>query len=492
MPSGGITKVKSSAVIIGGGITGLTAAYRLLEKARQERLPLDVTVLEKNERLGGVIKTANLSGCLIEQGPDAILTAKPWALKLIDELGLAPSLVSTSKQHRRAFIAREGTLFPLPEGFRLIAPGDLGALLLSPLFSVTGKLRMLMDLFLPRHARMIHGSMPDDFDESLAGFVRRRLGREALERVAQPILGGIYTADPERLSLRATMPQFHEWECRYGSVIKGVQRLSDSQSEGAVRYGMFVSLKGGLSRLIERLAERIGDERIKLGVSVKDLSAKDGWWRISFEGGGYIDADIVVLAVPAVQAARLSRSVSPPVASLLERVHYASSAVVNLIFDRRLIGHPLDGFGFVVPESEGLLTIACSFASVKFEDRAPAGKTILRAFVGGAGREADLDRSDTAIVRQVLQDLDRFLGLKGHPESTVVTRWPESMPQYDVGHLNLVAEIERMSQNLHGLYITGNGLKGVGIPDCVRSAEQVAAAAFERVKSASEMASKEQ
>lgn len=482
MDSGGIDSPVCQVAVVGGGITGLAAAYHLTASAKRGNHLIETTVFESASRTGGVIKTVRDGELVFEEGPDSIITARPAALALIEKLGMSGRLVSTNKRFRSAFVARGRKLIPLPEGFRLIVPGNLRAFAASPILSLEGKLRLLLDLVLPRHKEMaLAGGLPEWFDESLASFVTRRFGKEALVRVAQPVIGGIYTADPSSLSLRATMPQFLEWEARYKSVIRGMKRSSagaSSESE-AVRYGMFVSLGGGLSDLTNRLASEIGAENVNLNSEVKSVTKEESRFVLSMSDGSQKTADAVILAVPSFKAAELLAPSHPQLANLLRSIRYASSVVINLVFDRKKIRHPLDGFGFVVPAVENRTTIACSFASVKYENRAPSEKVVLRVFAGGALRQVDVDLSDEQLLDRVLCDLEELVGVEGAPERYLVSRWPFSMPQYDVGHLKLVEELENMALELPGLYLAGNAYRGVGIPDCIGSGEKASLKAID-------------
>ncbi len=466
-------------VVIGGGITGLAAAHRIIELSEQapaERRP-SVLLLEASDRLGGVIRSAAHEDCLIELGPDSFITQKPWALELCRRLGLQERIIQTSGLFRRAFVVHRGRMCPVPEGFMMLAPTQWWPFISSPLFSPLGKLRMALDLVLPRGKK--------GKDESLSRFVLRRLGREALERAAQPLIGGIYTADPERLSLMATMPRFLELEEKYGSVIKGMIAESKSGAsgrsaagspDGAVRYSLFVTLDRGMSVLVERLAERIGADNLRTAARAGGL-ARDpagGAWTIELSGGETIAADAVIVSLPARAASALLAGIDEELAGDLGRIRAASSAAVNFVFRRSDIAHPLDSFGFVVPAIERRSVVACTFSSAKFAGRAPADKVVLRAFLGGALAPQIIELSDDTLLEAAMKDLRELLGISGAPLASLVSRFPSSMPQYDVGHLDLVSRIEARAGALPGLALAGNAYHGVGIPDCVRSGEQAA------------------
>ncbi|MGH7850083.1 MAG: protoporphyrinogen oxidase, partial [Thermodesulfobacteriota bacterium] len=366
-------------IVIGGGITGLSAAHRLFELSRDKNLNLEILLLEKSDRAGGVISTVERDGFTIEEGPDSFITSKPWGINLANRLGLDNELIETNRDKRRTFVLLHGRLVPLPDGFIMLAPARIMPFLRTPLFSWRGKLRMLMDLVIPKNPQG---------DESLASFVRRRLGREALERAAQPMISGVYAADPQKLSLRATMPQFIEMEERYGSVIKGMyqgyrKRKKGIMSDSGARYSLFVSFNKGMKTLVEALLKKVPEGSIKTGVTVEGIKeAYDGWEVAT--GDGILNAAGVIITTPAYITAGLLENAAGECAALLRKIEYASTAIVILAYRKEQIETELDGFGFVVPMIERSSMIACSFSSEKFTGRAPEGYTALRAFVGGA------------------------------------------------------------------------------------------------------------
>ncbi len=457
---------------MGGGVSGLAAAHRAVELARERGRPLELTVLEAADRLGGTIQTERRDGFLVECGPDSFLSEKPWALALCRRLGLEDRLIRTDDRFRRTFVVFRERLHPLPEGFQLLAPTQLRSFVSSALFSWRGKLRMACDLLLPR------GSDPD---ESLGAFVRRRLGREALERVAQPLVAGIYTADPEELSLAATMPRFLEMERRERSVILALWRAarrapgSHSGASGA-RWSLFVTFGDGMEELIRVLATRLPPGAVRLKERVTGATREGGQWRVATTSGTVVDGDALILAPEAHQAARILRYVDPGLAHLLEGIPHASSATVTLAYRRGEIPHPLDGFGFVVPQVERHAIIACTFSSVKYPGRAPDGQALLRVFMGGAMNESVLEADDAALVATARAELHSLLGVAAEPRFSRVARHPRAMPQYHVGHLARAEAIERAVARHPGLRLAGGSYRGVGIADCVRSGEEAALA----------------
>ena len=455
-------------VVIGAGITGLAAAHRAVELARERSLAIDLTVVETRDRLGGTIATERADGCLIEAGPDSFLSEKPWALGLCRRLGVADRLVRTDDRFRKVFVWRHGRLHPLPDGFQLLAPTKLGPFLSSGLFSWGGKLRMALDLVRPR-------SVVDD--ESLGAFVRRRLGAQALERVAQPLVAGIYTADPDDLSLAATMPRFLELERRERSLILGLWRASRRARRGGTRGGrwsLFVTFKDGMGEMVLRLASRLPPGAVRLGQRVRGIERGGQGWRVTTDDGTALEADRVIVTTEAHAAGRLLRYVDPALAALLGEIAYASSATISVGYRRGDVPHALDGFGFVVPRSEGRTVLACTFSSVKYPGRAPAGRVLLRCFVGGALNEGALDSDDATLIATTRAELREALGVTAEPLLTRVHRWPKAMPQYHVGHLGRVGAIERCAAALPGLHLAGGAYRGVGIADCVRSGEAAA------------------
>ena len=455
--------------VVGGGIAGLACAHRAVELATERGMDLDLVLLEARERLGGTIHTERLDGFVVEAGPDSFLSEKPWALALCRRLGIEHRLVRTDDRYRTTFVWFGGRLHPLPDGFQLLAPTRLGPFVRSRLFSWRGKTRMALDLLLPR--------APGGDDESLGTFVRRRLGREALERVAQPLVAGIYTADPDELSLRATMPRFLDLERAQRSVILGLwraaRRLPASGTSGA-RWSLFVSLAGGMDELIEALVSRLPTGTVHLKARVAAVQRQGERWRLEASGREPLEADRVVIATESHVAGRLLRYVDPSLTALLQGIGYASSATVSLGYRRDDVPHPLDGFGFVVPRAEGRDLLACTFSSVKYPGRAPAGFVLLRCFLGGALNATALDDGDAELARRARSDLRAALGVEADPVLTRVARHPASMPQYRVGHLLTVEAIKTQLDALPGLGLAGAAYRGVGIADCVRSGEAAA------------------
>jgi protoporphyrinogen/coproporphyrinogen III oxidase len=461
--------------VVGGGISGLATAHHLVEASLRLPFPLEVQLLESSNRLGGVIQTAHHEGFLLEGGPDSFISEKPWAVDLSHRLGA--HLIGSNKECRRSFIVRQGRLLPVPEGFYLLAPTRIWPFLTSPLLSWHGKLRMAADLILPRKNHSV-----ENWDESLANFVRRRLGREALERMAQPMVGGIYTSDPEQLSLRATMPRFLEMEQRHRSVILGMLRQrrrrdpAGEERSGGPRYSLFVSFDRGMQTLVDSLQARLPAGSICLNRTVDSLERDPmgGFWILNLRDGTRLEAHAVCLALASYQSAKVLRQLDPGLSEKLRHVSYASTATVNLAYTRTAIPHSLDGFGFVVPAIERRRILACTFCHVKFQGRAAKGQALLRAFLGGALQPAAFELDDREMIQVVRQELQELLGVTAEPLFQRVERHANAMAQYPVGHLQWVAEVESDIQKHPALQLAGNAFTGVGIPDCVRRGEECA------------------
>ncbi len=458
-------------VVLGGGVTGLVACYRLLEASKAQNLSLDIHLIEASHRLGGVIETEFSDGVLMEKGPDCFLTSKPEGVELCEELGLGSQLIGTNERHRRSFVLRGDELLPVPQGYYLLAPYQIGPFLMSPVFSPLGKLRMAMDVLLPRRG--------GDADESLADFVRRRFGREALERMAQPMVAGIYSADPESLSLKATMPQFHEIEREHRSLILGLRKrmqkrgTDEGVSASGPRYGLFVSFARGMGALADALAEKISGASVRTGCRAELIEKKEQGWRVRLEDGEGVDAAAVCVTLPPRAAARMLEKATPGISAELMSIPSGSLATLNLVYRAGQVANPLHAMGFVVPAIENKTLLACSFSSTKFAGRAPEGKVLIRAFAGGeAASRAGL--SDEELTRNLITELHPILGISGEPEGKVFYRYEESLPHYLVGHLEKVGRIEDGLSATPGLALAGNAYRGVGIPDCVKSAGDAA------------------
>jgi oxygen-dependent protoporphyrinogen oxidase len=480
------SQTRRRIVVVGGGISGLAAAHRLTEHARANDPTLEVLLLEASTRLGGTVRTYEREGFLLEGGPDAFISEKPEALQLSKQLNLESQLLETNAAHRRSFIVRGGRLRPVPEGFQLLAPSRFWPFVMTDIFSFTGKARMALEMFLPRRAT----AQEVEDDESLAAFVRRRFGREALERMAQPMVGGIYTADPEHLSLRATMPRFLDMERNDRSIIRAMWRArrqnsttdAATRATSGARYSLFLSFAGGMQTLTDRLATALPHRTARLNTRVVaiEFDVQTGSWQLRvnandpMQGPETIRADAVCLALPAYASAQLLGGVDASLAAELAAIPYASTATVNVAFRRDSIPHALDGFGFVVPYIERRNIIACTFSSVKFAGRAPKDHALLRAFVGGALQPEMYALDEEQMLAVVRADLRALLGIERAPLFAHVERWPRSMAQYHLGHLARVARIREQLRRFPTLQLAGNAYGGAGLPDCIRSGHAAA------------------
>jgi oxygen-dependent protoporphyrinogen oxidase len=486
----------------------LAAAHRILELIPDAQLSL----FEASDRLGGVLQTVERDGFLIERSADNFLATPSAAVDLCRQLGIESDLIPTDESRRRAFVVRKGELIPIPEGFYLVSPRKLGPLLRSPLLSFPGKLRLLAEPFIPRGtaALSVPNSQPSTLntqpDESVASFARRRLGREVFERLVQPLVAGIYTADPEKLSMAATMPQFLDFERTQSSLLLATLRraqrskstlqwaghLSDEPNEvdatdlaTGARYSLFLAPKQGMQHFVTTLANLIPAIAIHLNTQVIGITRHDNNWRLDTNPQSeirspYSQFDALILAVPSHAAAKLLKACDPQLADELASIEYAGCAVVSLGFHRNQIAHDLDGFGLVVPRIERRRIIAASFASLKFPGRAPGDAVLIRVFIGGALQPELLDLPDAELRRIALDELADLLRITGKPLTIDIARWPRSMPQYHVGHLDRVARIEMLAAVLPTFALAGNAYRGVGIPQCIASGQ----AAAERIVSA--------
>jgi oxygen-dependent protoporphyrinogen oxidase len=439
-----------SAVIVGGGIAGLATAYAL------HRKEVPFVLLEAGPRAGGVVLSEEIDGYVIDSGPDALLVQKPDAIALCQELGLGDRLISTTPP-RLAFVQRDGQLHRLSPFSVLGIPTRLAPFLSTRLFSVPGKLRMGAELFVKPKG--------DDADESIGAFMTRRFGAEATTYLAEPLLAGIHAGDVDRLSVRALFPRFTEAEKKYGSLIKAFRR----QAAGPVSMdGPFRSLPGGLSEMVRALVAALPAESIRLHTPVRRvLFDPPHAFRVETESGEAVRARAVVIATPAYVTSRIVRDVDRELGRLCGEVPYASTATIALAFRRDQVRHPLNGSGFVVPRVENTGILAASWLSSKWPHRAPPGRVLLRTFVGGSRDPEALERSDAELVAVSMKALRPLLGIEGEPVLTRIYRWTRASAQHEVGHLVRLGAIERALTRHSGLFITGSGFRGVGIPDCV-------------------------
>jgi oxygen-dependent protoporphyrinogen oxidase len=448
----------------------LATALALAEQAQACGMTVRCTVLEASPAWGGKIVTHKIGNLITEAGPDSFLSTKPAGLQLIAKLGLTDELINTNETGKKAFVYSSGRLRELPEGLIAITPGQIGPFLKSGLLSFGGVARMGLEVVLPANR--------SGADESLASFVRRRFGREAFERMMEPLMAGIYAGDAEHMSIKATFPRFVELEQAHGSVLRGMLAARSSRTQelsGTVRRTMFISLKPGLEALVTALVRRLTAQgvTVRSGVSVESLRVRShrlGRWTydIMLQDRSALSVDSLVLATPAFVAADLLRPLTPIAAGLLDMIPYASTGTVALAYPASVIGGNIQGFGFVVPRVERRDLIAATWTSLKWPHRAPPEQLLARCYVGGAGRESILELDDKALIARVRAELREICGLTAEPTYVEVNRWMKAMPQYLLGHLERLEQAEVALSRYGGLVLTGSGYRGVGIPDCIR------------------------
>jgi len=464
-------------VIIGGGIAGLAAAVQLKSGAKVHGKTVEVVVLEKGPRAGGKIVTERLNNFLVEGGPDSFLPEKVWTVNLARHLGLEPELLPSNDEFKGTYIYSRNMLHPLPEGVMLMVPTMFMPIARSALISWPGKLRMGMDLFVPRRKTRE--------DESLASFVTRRLGRECLEKIAEPLVAGIHTSNPDNMSVLSTFPRFVQMEQQSGSLILGMLSAMKGRPQatlsgpppkpGTPRMTYFMSFKNGMETLTRACVDYLGTDVVKLGAPVKAIEPKGNRYVVHRENRETIHADHVMLAAPAYDSAEMVRGFDLDLAAQMKRIEWSSSATVTVAFRKEDVKVPLKGFGFIVPRVEGRRINATTYTSIKWSFRAPDDQVMIRAFVGGGHHEElvhDLD--DAGMVKMVLDELDAILGLRAHAQFSKVFRWFKGMPKYTVGHLDRISVLDRTLSMHPGLHLIGCSYKGIGIGDCVHQA-QVAA-----------------
>jgi oxygen-dependent protoporphyrinogen oxidase len=446
----------SRVVIVGGGISGLAAAYDLA------RAGVEHVLFEKQPRLGGVIETRQFENCVLECGPDSFLAAKPEGAALIREVGLADQIIGSNDHQRTTYIVKRGKLAPLPEGLMMMVPTRVWPMIKTPLVGWGTKLRMGLELLRKPH------TFPD---RSVAEFVTDHFGAETLEYLAEPLLSGVYGGDPAQLSALSVLPRFVDLESKYGSLSRAVL---GSRAPAPVGTSLFRTLKCGLGMLIDALSKK-ANVRYAAAESIERI---DSGYRVR-AGGEWIEASSVILAAPAWASAELARPLDGQLAALLSGIPYSSSLIVSLVYRDAEFDGQRAGFGFLVPRSERRRLLAATFVATKFPNRAPDDRVVLRCFFGGTGDEAVLDQPDDAILDCAREELRRILGLTAAPVFTAVTRWPKSMAQYNVGHAARVQEIEARMEALPGVYLAGNAYHGIGIPDCIRLGREAAAKAIQ-------------
>jgi oxygen-dependent protoporphyrinogen oxidase len=444
--------------IVGSGVSACACAVRLKQKG------IDFTILEKESLPGGKLVTDRVDDLVVEGGPDSFLPEKHWTLDLIREVGLSGELLPTNEEYKGTYIYSRGRLHRLPEGVMLMVPTMIMPLARSRLISWPGKVRMGMELFVPRK----EGGQ----DESLAQFVSRRLGRECLERIAEPLVAGIHTSNPDNMSVRATFPRFLEMEQKYGSLIRGMARMMKKNASGSKGSGSgmtyFMSLRGGMQDLMDGCFRFAGADSIATGSTVRSIARTNGGYTVTI-GSEQVIFDAVVLTAPSYAAAEMVATMDPYLAGRLSSIEWSSTATVSLAFRKDDLPSGLPGFGFLVPRVEKRRISAATWSSIKWSFRAPPDRVLVRCFVGGGHDEDLVFYDDPDLVRIVREELASISGIRANPLASRIYRWERSMPRYTVGHLDLVASIDEALSAYPGLFLIGSSYRGIGIGDCVKS-----------------------
>lgn len=463
-----------NTVIIGGGISGLSAAYYL------SKAGVRPTLLERAPQTGGVIQTRVEQGCILEEGPDGFMAAKPWAMNLIKELGLADQVMGSNDHSRVTYIVKHGKLIPMPEGLMMMVPTKILPLVETPLLSWGAKIRMGLEIF-----RQPHGRQPD---RSIYEFLSDHYGEELIDYLAEPLLAGVYGGDPREMSVNSVLARFVEIEAKYGSLSRGVlasrraqasqngahashngQHRTNSHSPNSGGGSFLLTLKGGTGQLIDKLMEAIRPTTEIVHVTAEAIEQAPGGFRVR-ANGAWIEAEHVVLATPACDASRVVQNLQPELANLLGQIPYTSSITLSLGYRKATFDHPLAGHGFLVPKKERKHILGCTWVGNKFENRVPDNMVLLRCFLSGDS----MHLTDGELVEAARSDIHSIMGLEAEPVFHHIARWPHSMAQYTVGHEKRVARIDELTAAIPGLYLAGNGYRGIGLPDCVRMGQEAA------------------
>lgn len=440
--------MQHKALIVGGGISGLSAAYYL------SKAGIRPTLVERKPCVGGVIQTCVQQGCVLEEGPDGFMAAKPWAMNLIRELGLADQVMGSNDHSRVTYIVKNGKLVPMPEGLMMMVPTKILPLVETRLLSWGAKIRMGLEIF-----RQPHGPQPD---RSVYEFLLDHYGEESIDYLAEPLLAGVYGGDPREMSVNSVLARFVDIETKYGSLTRGVLAQPRPKSSGG---SFLLTLRPGLGKLIEAL--RPSADIVQ--ADVQTLEQTVGGFRVR-ANGDWIEAEHVVIATPAGSASPILQTLKPELASLLAGIPYTSSITLSLGYRKATFDHPLAGHGFLVPKKERKHIFGCTWVGNKFDHRVPNNMVLLRCFLGGDS----MALSDEELVDAARSDLHSIMGLEAEPVFHNVARWPDSMAQYTVGHEKRVARIEELARAIPGLHLAGNAYHGIGIPDCVRMGQEAA------------------
>jgi protoporphyrinogen/coproporphyrinogen III oxidase len=457
--------------IIGGGIAGLSAAFAMEKQRRRNPQSIEYSLYEGNTAFGGVLRTEHVDGCQIEAGPDSFLTEKPWASDFCRELGLGDQLVGSNDSQRKTYILVNRKLVEIPDGLMFMVPTKLLPTLLSPLFGVGTKIRMAREWFHPPHKA--------EADETVSAFVERHYGSEMVDRLADPLLSGVYGGHADQLSIRAVMPRFAEMEAKHGSLGRAMlaARRQMRASKTAPR-ALFTSLTGGMQQMADAAVARLLAASLQPSQRVLSATPQAGGWQITL-AQGLRNFDCIILAVPAHVSAALLQTANPQLATELKGIHYTSSITINLGYGQNVRENLPPGFGYLVPRSQRRRMLACTFVHTKFPHRAPADRALLRCFMAASNDEELLSEPDDRIEKIIREELRDILGLNAQPLFFRVYRWDRAMAQYGVGHLERLERIERFRNTSPGLFLAGNAYKGIGVPDCIRSGNEAANSALD-------------
>ena len=453
--------------IIGGGISGLSAAF-YLERLRQEGVSLDYTLYESSDRFGGSMFSEHVDGCVVEAGPDSFLTEKPWAQTLARDIGLEDQLIGSNDPQRKTYILVNGKLVVIPDGLMFMVPTKLLPIVFTPLFSWGTKLRMA--------AEWLHPPRRSKEDETVAALVQRHYGPEMVDRLADPLLSGVYGGEAATLSIRAVLPRFADMESKYGSLGRAMiaaRKKMPSAIRSAKPLPLFTSMRTGMQQMVDGVLARVNRSALRSSSPVRQLDFRDGVWQVASDRG-IEPYDAVIVAIPAPAASSLLRTVQPDLANELGAIAYSSSVTVTLGYQKDVLDALPPGFGFLVPRTEGKRMLACTFVHTKFPHRAPPDRALLRVFLGGSRDEEILSVPDDKIIDLVRAELRQILAVSAQPRFSRVYKWKGAMAQYSVGHLERLDRIERLRLTLPGLALAGNAYRGIGVPDCILSGKKAA------------------
>ena len=454
--------------VVGGGIAGLSAAFTL-EKSRRQSSAFEYSLFESSSRLGGVLRTEHVEGCQVEAGPDSFLTEKPWAGDLCRELDLSQQLIGSNDVERKTYILVNNKLVEIPDGLMFMVPTKILPTLLTPLFSIKTKIRMALEWFHPPHKA--------HEDESVAGMVERHYGPEMVDRLADPLLSGVYGGDATKLSIRAVLPRFAEMEAKHGSLGRAMLAARRKMPSNTTSRPLFTSLKGGMQQMTDSMAAQLNPDCVAVNTEIESLRLQSGVWEVAGSRNSRT-FDCLILAVPAHSACALLNQANPGLADELAGIEYTSSITINLAYDGQVRAQLPAGFGFLVPRSESRNLLACTFVHTKFPHRVPPNRALLRCFIAGTRNEGLMNASDESVIAVVRRELAEILALWSEPVFTRVHRWNRAMAQYGVGHLERLDRIEQLRSRTPGLFLAGNSYRGIGVPDCIRSGHEASRAAL--------------